>query len=199
MRQFATGLNRTWLAVIGLLLILLGLASLAVGTGLLSATLSGGPRSGDPLLGQWATDLSANTAAVIGVGLAALLIGLLGLGWLLAQVPRTNAAAVYRLQDDATTGLTTCSPTVLTEAFSSDLQTLPGVIAVDAVLRGTATEPELTVKLTANDRTDIPSLPEQLQAGPVANLATAMEAPLAHLAVQIDISPEHRTSDRVTL
>ena len=180
-------------------MLLLGLASLAVGTGLLSATLSEGPRSGDALLGQWATDLSTNTAAVIGVGLIALLAGLLGLGWLLAQVPRTNAAAVYRLQDDATTGLTTCSPAVLTEAFSSDLQTLPGVIAADAVLRGTATEPELTVKLTANDRTDISSLLEELQAGPVANLATAMEAPLAHLAVQIDISPEQRTSDHVTL
>jgi hypothetical protein len=38
-----------------------------------------------------------------------------------------------------------------------------------------------------------------LQAGPVANLAIAIEAPLARLAVQIDISPEQRTSDRVML
>jgi hypothetical protein len=199
MRQFATGLNRTWLAVIGLLLLLVGLASIGVGTGLLSAVLSGGPQAGDHLLGPWATDLFANTAAVIGVGLLALLVALLGLGWLLAQVPRTNAAAVYRLQDDAATGLTTCSPAVLTEAFSSDLQTVPGVVAANAVLRGTARDPELTVRLTANDRTDIPTLLVALQAGPVANLAIAMEAPLARLAVQIDISPEQRTSDRVTL
>jgi hypothetical protein len=199
MRQFATGLNRTWVALIGLVLLLLGLASVAVGTGLLSGTVGGGPTSGDVLLGQWAADLSANTPALIGGGLAALLVGLLGLGWLLAQVPRTNAASVYRLEDDAATGLTTCSPAVLTEAFSSDLQTVPGVTAAEAVLRGTARDPELTVRLTANDRTDIPTLLVALQAGPVANLAIAMEAPLARLAVQIDISPEQRTSDRVTL
>lgn len=199
MRQFSTGLNRTWLAIIGLLLLLVGLAATAVGTGLLARTVSGGPGSTDHLLGPWASDFFANTAAVIGVGLIALLVALLGLGWLLAQVPRTNAAGVYRLQDDATTGLTTISPNVLTDAVSTDLQTLPGVTAAAAVLRGTANAPELTVKLTANDRTDIPALLQSVQAGPVAHLATAMGAPLAHLGVQVDISPEQRTSDSITL
>jgi hypothetical protein len=199
MRQFATGLNRTWLGLIGLLLLLLGLASLAVGTGRLSLVLGDGPRADDPLLGPWVSDVFADTAAVVGIGLVAVLVALLGLGWLLAQVPRTNAAAVYRLQDDATRGLTTCAPAVLTGAFAEDLQTLPGVVAADAVLRGTAQEPELTVRLTATDRTDIPSLLAAVQAGPVANLATALEASPTHLAVQIDISPERRTSDRVTL
>ncbi len=199
MRQFSTGLNRTWLAIIGLLLLVVGLASSAIGTGLLSRAFSGGPTTDDHLLGPWAGDFFSNTAAVIGVGLVALLVALLGLGWLLAQVPRTNAAGVFRLQDDAATGLTTCSPAVLTEAVSNDLETLPGVTAAAAVLRGTANAPELTVKLTANDRTDIPELLRSVQSGPVANLATAMGAPLAHLAVQVDISPEQRTSDSVTL
>ena len=36
MRQFATGLNRTWLAIIGAVLLLAGLAGTAVGTGLLT-------------------------------------------------------------------------------------------------------------------------------------------------------------------
>lgn len=199
MRQFSTGLNRTWLAIIGLLLLLVGLASTAIGTGLLARAVSGGPGTNDHPLGSWASDFFANTTAVIGVGLVALLVALLGLGWLLAQVPRTNAAGVYRLQDDAATGLTTVSPSVLTDAVSADLQTLPGVTAADAVLRGTANAPELTVKLTANDRTDIPALLQSVQDGPVAHLATAIGAPLAHLAVQVDISPEHRTSDSVTL
>lgn len=199
MRQFSTGLNRTWLAVIGLLLLLAGLASSAIGTGLLTRVVSGGPKSGDHLLGRWAGDFFGYTAAVVGARLVALLVALLGLGWLLAQVPRTNAAGVYRLQDDAETGLTTVSSGVLTDAVSADLQTLPGVTAAAAVLRGTAKDPELTVRLTANDRTDIPALLRSVQTGPVAHLATALGAPLARLAVQVDISPEQRTSDSVTL
>lgn len=198
MRQFATGLNRTWLAVIGLLLLLIGLASTAIGTGLLARAVSSGPVAGDHLLGPWASDFFAYTVAVIAVGLVAALVALLGLGWLLAQVPRTNAAGAYRLQDDVATGLTSVSPNVLTDALSTDLQTLPGVTGADAVLRGTAHEPELTVRLTANDRTDIQALLRSVQAGPVVNLTTALGAPLAQLAVQVDISPERRTSDSVT-
>lgn len=199
MKQFATGLNRTCLAIIGLLLLLVGLASTSIGTGLLVRAVSSGPRSEDQLLGSSISDVFAGTAAVIGVGVVALVVALLGLGWLLAQVPRTNAAGVYRLQDDATTGLTTVPPSVLTDAVSADLQTLPGVTTADAVLRGTATAPELTVKLTANDRTDIPALLQSVQAGPAANLAIAIGAPLSHLAVQVDISPEQRSADSVTL
>ncbi|MEO7060895.1 MAG: hypothetical protein ABI083_14335 [Lapillicoccus sp.] len=199
MRQFSTGLNRTWLAVIGLLLLLSGLLSTAVGTGLLGRVVSGGPSTDGHLLGAWAGDLFTHTLAVLVVGLIALLLGLLGLGWLLAQVPRTNAAAVYRLQDDARTGLTTISPSVLTAAVSTDVRALPEVTGADAVLRGTATAPELTVRVTVNDHADVPALLRSLQAGPAAHLETALEAPLARLAVQVDISPAQRTSDSVTL
>lgn len=199
MRQFSTGLNRTWLAVIGLLLLVAGLAGAAVGTGLLSRATTSGPRADDHLVGSWASAYVASTAAVIGVAAVSAVVALLGLAWLLAQVPRTNAAAVYRLQDDAATGLTTVAPAVLTDALSVDLQALDGVGGADAVLRGTASQPELTVRLKASDRADIPTLLRAVQAGPVANLATALGTGLAHLAVQVDISPEQRTSDSVTL
>lgn len=199
MKQFATGLNRTCLAVIGLLLLLIGAVAAAIGTGLLARAVKGGPAKGDHVLGPAVTKFFDHTAAVVGVGLVGVIMALLGLCWLLTQVPRTNAAGVYRLRDDASTGLTSVSSGVITQAVATDLQTLQGVTAADAVLRGTAAAPELTVRLTANDRTAIPVLLQSVQAGPVQNLATALGAPLAHLAVQVDISPEQRTSDSVTL
>lgn len=199
MRQFAAGLNRTWLAVVGLVLLLVGLAATAVGTGLSGRVISGGPAPDEPMLGVWAGDFFSSTLAIIGVGLLGLLVALVGVRWLLAQLPRTNAAQTFRLQDDATTGLTSCAPSVLTDAVAADLKTLTGVTAADAVLRGTADEPELTVKVTANDRADVPALLQAVQAGPVANLAVAMGAPLTYLGVQVDISPLQRTSDSVTL
>ncbi len=198
MRQFATGLNRTWLAVIGVFLLLGGLGATAVGTDLLASVTSSGPAKGDRLIGAGAAAVFAGTGAVVGVLLVALVIALLGLGWLIAQVPRTNAASVFRLEDDAMTGLTSVSPSVLTDAVSAQLATLPGVTAADAVLRGTADQPELTVRLTANDRTDVPALLRRVRTGPVGDLATAMGAPLTRLAIQVDISAERRSSDSVT-
>lgn len=199
MRQFATGLNRTWLGIVGLVLLLAGVLALATGTGLLASVLGSGPTSDDVTLGSEVADLFANTAVVLGVALVGLVMALLGLGWLLAQVPRTNAAAPLRLRDDATTGVTICAPSVLTDAVSADAQTLPGVTGADAVLRGTAQHPELTLRVTTNDRTDIADLLRSLNQQVVANLEAAVGVPLARLAVQVDVSPERRTADSVTL
>lgn len=204
MRQFPTGLNRTWLAIIGLVSLLAGLAGTAIGTGLLGTIVSGsaspaGLQRTDPTLSPAVTDLFGSTAAVTAVGVVGAVLALLGLAWLRAQIPRTNAAPAFRLHDDAAAGLTVCGPAVLTDAVSADVRALPGVTDADAVLRGTAQEPELTLRLTANDRTDIPALLGCVQGQVVNDLETAMGAPLAHLAVQVDISPERRTADSVTL
>lgn len=204
MRQFATGLNRTWLAIIGVLLLLAGLAGTSVGTGLLTKILSGsgstiGPSTGDPAVGPAVSDVFASTGAVVGVGVVGLLLGLLALAWLRAQVPRTNAAAAFRLHDDPARGLTVCGPAVLTDAVSTDVQALPGVTDADAVLRGTATEPDLTVRLTVNDRTDLQSVLRLVQGRVVQDLQTAIGSPLSHFAIQVEVSPERRTADSVTL
>ncbi|MCU1536658.1 MAG: hypothetical protein JWP82_1009 [Humibacillus sp.] len=198
MRQFATGLNRTWLAIVGVLLLLAGLAGVAIGTGLATSVTSAAPTSSSRVIGSGAARTVASTGAVVVVLVIAVVAALLGLRWLLAQVPRTNGAAALRLQDDVATGLTTVEPKVLTDAVSRQVQTLPGVTAASAVMRGTADAPELTVTLTANDHTDVPALLRAVQTGPVADLESAIEAPLAHLGVQVDISPEKRTSDSVT-
>jgi hypothetical protein len=205
MRQFASGLNRTWLALIGVVMLVAGLVGTAISTGLLSRLIGGsaaspaGPRPDDPTMGSSVSDFFTNPTAVAGVTFLGVVLAVLGLAWLLAQIPRTNAASPLRLHDDASHGLTTIGPAVLTDAVSEDLRTLPGVTDSDAVLRGTANEPELTLRLTANDRTDIKALLTSVQDVAVANLETAMGQPLTRLAVQVDVSPQRRTADRVTL
>lgn len=205
MRQFATGLNRTWLAVLGIVLLLAGLAGTAIGTGLMARLVNGagssttGPQPTDPTLSPAVRDLFANPGAVLAVGLVGLLLAVGGLAWLLAQVPRTNAAAPLRLHDDAARGLTTIGPAVLTDAVSDDLRSLPGLTDADAVLRGTAIEPELTLRLTANDQADIQTLLGMVHDVAVANLRTAMGVPLRRLAIQVDVSPKRRSADSVTI
>jgi hypothetical protein len=198
MRQFATGLNRTWLAMLGILLLLAGLVGLAIGTGLATSVTTAAPTSRSRVIGSGAARTFADNGPVVIVLVVALVVALLGLRWLLAQVPRTNAASALRLQDDAASGITTVEPSVLTDAVSRQVQSLPGVTSASAVMRGTAEAPDLTVTLTANDHTDVPALLRALQTGPVADLERAIEVPLAHLGVQVDISPEKRTSDSVS-
>jgi hypothetical protein len=126
-------------------------------------------------------------------------LGVIGLAWLMAQIPRTNAAKPFRLQDDAARGLTICRADVLADAVEADAERLLGVVDASAVLRGTARQPELTLKVTVNDRTDIQRLLHSLQAETVARLVSVMETPLKHLAVQVDVTTSRHTADRVTI
>ena len=198
MRQFATGLNRTWVAILGLVLLVAGLFGAAVGTGLLRQITSTGPRQDDRLLTSGLDDVVTHPAAVWGIGLVGLLLAILGIAWLLAQIPRTNAAPTLRFHD-ATDGLTTCAPGVVTAAFAEDVEMVDGVTDADAVLRGTQAAPELTLRLTTNDRTDIQQLLATVQDEAVARLETALGRPLHRLAIQVDVSPARRTSDSITL
>ncbi len=205
MRQLAGGLNRGWLALIGVLLLVVGIAGALATTGvlgqLLAATGTGlpAPAAGSPVVDAGATGLLAQPVVIVAVAVVGVILAVLGLAWLLAQIPRTNAAQPYRLHDDAVSGLTVCPPDVLATAVADDIKTYAGVNAASAVLRGTSGAPELTVKVSADDRTDLRSLLTAIRTDAAANLSTALDAPLAHLGVQLDIDRGKRTTSSVTL
>lgn len=205
MRQLAGGLNRGWLAVIGVLLLLGGVAGALATTGALGQLLAAagtgqnGPAAGSPVVDGSAGGLLAQPMAVVAVAVVGAILGVLGLAWLLAQIPRTNAAQPYRLHDDAVSGLTVCSPDVLATAVADDITSYSGVTGASAVLRGTSGAPELTVKVSADDRTDLRRLLTAIRTEAAVNLSTALDAPLAHLGVQLDIDRGKRTTSSVTL
>lgn len=204
MRVFSSGLNRTWLAIVGLVLLLAGALATMVATGLLTRVLSGSarssvPASGDRVLPGAATDVFANQGVIIATAVLGVVLALLGLAWLVAQVPHTRPGPPLRLRDDAALGLTSATSEVIADAVVADLETLPEVNSASAVLRGTASRPQLTVKLTASDRADVQSLLNAVQTGPVSRLAGALDTTVEHLGIQVDVSPERRTSDSVTL
>lgn len=201
MRQHAGGLNRAWLTVVGIVCVVAGALAASIALGLLGRGLSasGAPVTADPVLPPGASAGFDQLAVVAAVGVVGLVLGVLGPTWLLAQIPRTNAAKPFRLHDDAVRGLTVIDPAVLTAAVEDDVAALPGVIKAGAVLRGTAHAPELTLQITANDRTNILQLLQSLQTQTATHLATAMGSPVKHLAAQIDITTTRRTADHVTL
>ena len=205
MRQLAGKLNRGWLAVIGVLLLVVGLAATLATTGglgqLLTMTGTGwpAPAPDSPVVDGAASGLLAQPLAVVALGVLGVILAVLAIAWLLAQIPRTNAARPFRLHDDATTGLTVCPPDVLATAVADEVTSYAGVNNASAVLRGTSRAPELTLKVSADDRTDLRGLLASIRTEAAQNLSTALDTPIAHLAVQLDIDRGKRTTSSVTL
>ena len=202
MRQRSGPLNRAWLAVIGLVVLLAGIVAALIALGLLARIITaigiglGVPVTSSKVLGP---GVGAFFDQPVAVGLLGVILGVIGLAWLMAQIPRTNAAKPFRLQDDAARGVTICRADVLTDAVEADAERLLGVADASAVLRGTARQPELTLKVTVNDRTDIQRLLHSLQAETAARLVSAMETPLKHLAVQVHVTTSRPTADQITI
>lgn len=205
MRQTAARLNRTWLTLMGILLLLAGLAMIVIGTGLLQTLArSAGysvdrPAPTNRLFGSATASAFGLTWAIVLMAVVGIVLALLGVGWLVAQIPRSNEAKAFRLHDSAADGLTRCSPHVLTDAVENQIKSLPGVSGASAVLRGTAQEPDLTVRVTANDRTDIPQLLNILQTRVADDVGGALDTQLGRLGVQLEVGTTKSKTNQIIL
>lgn len=204
MRQRNGSLNRIWLAIIGLVLLLPGIAGLLLAAGLANSV---GGRVGLPALASpTQTVVTASgpallqplSAAVI-AAVAGVVLAVLALVWLSKQIPRKHPARPLRLHQDGAQGLTLCAPQVLTGVIADQVEDFPGVVHAGAVLRGTASSPDLTINATVNDRADILAVVEQIYERTAADLETALESPLQRLGIRFDVSSTTKASKTVAL
>lgn len=194
MRQFAGILNRGWLAVLGIALLLGGLYVALASFGLLP-----GPEQDSRLVSADAGSLLDPAWVAIVLAVLGVLLGLCALSWLGAQFPRVNRARALRIHDDAARGLTTCPPKALSDAVEEDLKTLPGVASADAILRGTAKEPELSIRVGIDDRADLATVLHSIRTDVVSDLSTALNTTMSGLAVRVDIEHSKRNTSSITL
>ncbi len=196
MRQNAGTLNRIWLAILGILCLAAGTALLLQTNGTLQTLLSTAPAWQSVIAGDLQAFLAqpwvAATVLIIGV-----IIGVLGLLWIIAQIPRKNRAGAYRLHDDGSQGFTLCDPSVLAAAVEKQINTLPGVVTSAALLRGTAMAPDLTLKVTVNDRADIRDVIHRIRTTTLPELSSALEVPLQSSRLQIDVSGRTQSTGTV--
>ncbi|MHA7276514.1 alkaline shock response membrane anchor protein AmaP [Arthrobacter sp. HLT1-21] len=205
MRETAGGLNRFWLAVVGLVLLVLGAVGVLLASGLaasLARSLGLGiqPAPADQTaLPTGFQDLFANQIAAIVVAIVALAAGLLALGWLLAQVPRRNQARAFRLHtNDGIDGYTKCEPRVVAEAVENGTRNLPGVTSASVLLRGTSTAPELNIDVKVDDRADVQDIVRRIHRDIATDLEIALEAPLRKLAVLVNVTA-HKGRDKAAV
>ena len=196
MRQTAGTPNRIWLSVLGILLLAAGTALLLQANGTLHALFSTAPAWTSVVTGDLAALFAADSVAAIML-IIGVIIGVLGLLWIIAQIPRKNRAGAYRLHDEGSPEFTVCDPSVLAAAVEKQINTLPGVVTSAARLRGTARAPELSLKLTVNDRADVQDLIHRIQTSTLAELSYALEAPLQRSQLQIDISGRTQSTGTV--
>ena len=202
MRQTAARLNRTWLTALGVLLVLAGAAGLLLTTGLAGPLLQRAgagvtaPATGRPLFGNASAEAFGLTWVVVVTAVAGLVVALLGLAWLVAQVPRKHEAKPFRLHDDARTGLTRLEPGVLTEAVETQTRAIAGVEGASAVLRGSAERPELTLRVTVDDRTPVPQVLEQVHREVAGALAGSLDTRLRRLAVEVGVARSRSRSSK---
>jgi hypothetical protein len=205
MRQTASRLNRTWLTILGVLLLLVGAAGLLLSIGraapLVRRTGLGWtpPTTGRHLFGSATSGAFGQSWVVLVTAAVAIIVALLGLAWLIAQIPRSNAAKPFRLHDDARTGLTRVESDVLTDAVEAQVKSLPGVNGASAVLRGSAERPDLTLRVTADDRTDISGLLVRLHDQVAADLGDALDTRLSRFGVQVEVAAGKSGTDHITL
>ena len=181
MRQHAGTANRVWLTILALLCLAAGVYLLLLASGVVGTSES-------PVLSGPPEDVTGADYAPGAVLIIGLILGTLGLWWMLAQIPRRVEADTFRLQEDPARGITVCDPSVLAAAVEDDTDRISGVVDSTALLRGTAAEPDLTLKVTVNAWADIGEVMDQIEGAVVPNLAMALENPLHSLGVQLEAS-----------
>lgn len=193
MRRMAAGANRTGLIIVGLFLLVAGLAVFAISFGLAAAVAPGlTPDAAlQPVAAVFALPFSAVIALVV-----ALILAIIGIRWLAAQVPRKGSAKPLRMQEDARSGVTTVTANVIAAAVEDDLEDTPEVIDAQAILRGTARRPELVLHVDVDERADVDAVVVDIADRVTANASHALGVPLSAVGVEIGIARSRQRRQR---
>jgi hypothetical protein len=165
-------LNRTVLALLGLLCLAAGGAILLVGTGLLGDLL---PVPADAPLLPPGLVLPGWAPAAVAAG--AIIIGLLALRWLIAQPTRRPASSNWQLSPDTRTGTTHIDSNAAARPLADEIEDYPGVRSATARLTGPHQHPHLYLRVSADDHTDISDLRRRIDDDAIPRLTHALNLP----------------------
>lgn len=161
--------NRVLLALVGLILLLLGAATLALGIGLLNP-----PAQDQPVLNSTAdTWLGAHSWIWWLIAAAGVLIALVCLRWLLVQV-RSNRVSALRIGERTEDGHTTVAGGALTGALEREIGDYRGVDDVRAHLTGSPTAPRLSLSVALDGRVPVAEIQERITTQALADARQAM-------------------------
>jgi hypothetical protein len=169
-------LNRSLLAIVGIVLLAAGGFTLATHFGWLRVLDPAAPLvPGTDAPPTWVLVI---TAAV------AIIFGLLCLRWLAAQLTRRPKTHTWRLERDPAHGRTDLAARTATEPFTDEISTYPGVHAARATLAGTQEAPVLALVISAEQDADLTEIRHRLDTHGLPRLRQALD--LASLPVTLE-------------
>ncbi|MDT0260476.1 hypothetical protein [Jatrophihabitans lederbergiae] len=129
------------------------------------------------------------------IAVAAAILALLALRWLLVLLFSTDRASDLTMTGNRSAGRTTLAPGALTDAVSEEIGGYAGVHSARARLIGDATRPTLVVGATLHDSADLPSLRRRIESQAIGHARQAMADP--ELPVRLDLNVTDRQASRV--
>jgi len=184
--------NRTMMIVLALLLLAVGLdagaASIGVyGTGTKNSTLMDNPTGRYfGAHGVWLWPV---------VAVAALIIGLLALRWLIALLFSTDRSGDLRIQPGTGAGRTTLANGALTDAVVGEIEGYRGVDSARARLIGDPEDPELVVTAALEETADFTALRQRIETEALTHARQALGN--MKLPTQLDLTITSKRTSRV--
>ena len=173
-------LNRTLLAVVGIVLMAAAAFALLTAFGVLRLLGRDQPLTPPTLtLPTWASYVALAAAVVL---------GLLCLRWLVAQTLRRPRTGTWRLEDDPSAGATRLDAQAAVEPLVDEIGTYPGVHRVSARLAGTASRPVRHGVMGCAARAAGAALRRRIDGEAVPRLRRALDLPVlpADLLLRLD-------------
>jgi hypothetical protein len=184
--------NRVMLLVLALLLIAVGAAAGAASIGVFGTATRHSPLIANPTgrfigaHGGWLWPAAA---------VAAVILVLLALRWLLALLFSTDRAGDLPIIPGGSAGRTTLAPRALAEAVAEEVESYRGVNSVQTRLIGDPANPQLVVTAALEETADFASLRQRIETNALAHARTAVGNP--SLAAQLHLTVTTKSSTRV--
>ncbi len=160
-------LNRGLLGLVGVVLLVAGAFTVATHFGLLTVFPRDAPlvpEMADPP--TWAFYVAATVAIVL---------GLLCLGWLLAQLARTPKTHTWRFEQNPAQGRTELAAGTAIAPFIEEVTAYPGVHAVRATLAGRRETPALAMVVSADQDSDLADIRHRIDTIGLPRLRQALD------------------------
>jgi hypothetical protein len=184
--------NRIVLLLLAVLLIAAGLGAGAASTGAFGTATRHAPLTTNPAghfigaQGGWLWPAAA---------VAAVILALLALRWLLALLFTTDRAGDLPITPGGPAGRTTLATGALTEAVVEEIESYRGVNSARARLLGDPADPELVVTAALEETADFAALRQRIETRALTHARTAVGDP--SLPAQLDLTVTTKRSTRV--
>lgn len=185
--------NRAGLALLGLILLGLGVAGLLLGAGVF-----GGAAAHRTLVDNGVVRFVIAQRAWLWpvVAVIAVVIALLALRWLLAVLFTTGRLASVLMAGDRAAGRTTLISAALRDAVSGEIERYRGVRSARTRMEGDPADPRLAVAVHADRDADLAALRRQIETNALAHARHAIDVP--DLPIRLDLTTARRAGPRVT-